>query len=451
MLNKRLNNVNNRRRRPGIVLLITLVILVVLSTLGYTLSSRVAAQRHRDQYIVDYSKARYGCDSAVKYALATLEEISVQLISRPNEPDFSDLFILSEAEYQELLEYWALESQLARTDGDKSFNDMIDINDVNDLGGIGDAYDIDDVNDAGFDEIGFADFSSLTIRGPYGPPWPLVTEPAEFEIGSAKVRIEIEDENAKYPLGWTVLSDKQVKREAEIGFEIFSELMGLDAEQDSPLITQLNKISEIKPFQLDFRPITRTVKTPIQARTPISRSGSSQSSRSRSSSNIRRAPRTQISRKAISVPQQIAEQTTHFAKLFHSSLIDTEVLARPYMEGRKESALKYMGMWGSRKVNINTAPRHVLEAAFIFGGDQVEIAQEIIQRRQIEPFADIEDLRRTLFRYAGSIRKCEKYITTVSGFFTIKVTAVSGVAKASSVIAITKEGNKVQRVAVIND
>ena len=441
MLNKRLNNVNNRRRRPGIVLLITLVILVVLSTLGYTLSSRVATQRHRDQYIVDYSKARYGCDSAVKYALATLEEISVQLISRPNEPDFSDLFILSEAEYQELLEYWALESQLAGTNGDKSFNDMIDINDV---------------NDAGLDEIGFADFndfSSLTIRGPYGPPWPLVTEPAEFEVGSAKVRIEIEDENAKYPLGWTVLSDKRVKREAEIGFEIFSELMGLDAEQTASLKEQLNKIDEIKPFQLDFKPITRTVKTPIQARTPISRSGSSQSrSRSsRSSSNIRRAPRTQISRKVISVPQQIAEQTTHFAKLFHSSLVDTEVLARPYMEGRKESALKYMGMWGSRKVNINTAPRHVLEAAFIFGGDQVEIAQEIIQRRQIEPFADIEDLRRTLFRYAGSIRKCEKYITTVSGFFTIKVTAVSGVAKASSVIAITKNGNKVQRVAVIND
>jgi len=452
MVNKRLNNFNNRRRRPGIVLLITLVILVVLSTLGYTLSSRVATQRHRDQYIVDYSKARYGCDSAVKYALATLEEISVQLISRPNEPDFSDLFILSEAEYQELLEYWALESQLARTNGDKSFNDMIDINDVNDLGGIGVANDIDDVNDAGLDEIGFADFSSLTIRGPYGPPWPLVTEPAEFEVGSAKVRIEIEDENAKYPLGWTVLSDKRVKREAEIGFEIFSELMGLDAEQTNSLKEQLNKIDEIKPFQLDFRPITRTVKTPIQPRTPISRSGSSQSRSSRSSSsNIRRAPRTQTSRKAISVPQQIAEQTSHFAKLFHSSLVDTDVLARPYIEGRKESALKYMGMWGSRKVNINTAPRHVLEAAFIFGGDQVEIAQEIIQRRQIEPFADIEDLRRTLFRYAGSIRTCEKYITTVSGFFTIKVTAVSGVAKASSVIAITKDGNKVQRVAVIND
>jgi hypothetical protein len=439
------------------VLLIALVILVVLSTLGYTLSSRIAAQRHRDQYIVDYSKARYGCDSAVKYALATLEEINAQLISRPNEPDFSDLFILSKAQYEGLLEQWSIRSQPIKTNSNKFFNDMIDVNDIN------------DVNDVRPNEIGttdFNDFSSVTIRGPYGPPWPFVTEPVEFEVGSATVRIEIEDENAKYPLGWMVLDDKQVKREAEIGFEIFCELTGLDAEQISSLKKQLQKIEEIKPFQLDFKPIMRAVESPVK--TPLSRSGRSPSSNIGSSnigssnigssntgssnirSNVSRAPRTQMVTKAISVPQQISEQTTHFAKLFHSSLIDTEPLARPYIEGRKESALKYTGMWGSGKVNINTAPRHVLEAAFIFGGDQVEIAQEIIQRRQIEPFADIDDFKRTLSRYAGSIGKCEKYITTVSDFFTIRVTAVSGGAKASSIIAIMKDARKVQPVAVIN-
>jgi type II secretory pathway component PulK len=109
-----------------------------------------------------------------------------------------------------------------------------------------------------------------------------------------------------------------------------------------------------------------------------------------------------------------------------------------------------MGMWGSMKVNINTAPRHVLEAAFIFGGDEVKIAEEIIQRRRIEPFADIQDLKTELLRYSDSIGRCENYITTVSRFFTIRVTAVSGVAKASSVIAITKDGAKVKRIAVIN-
>jgi hypothetical protein len=113
----------------------------------------------------------------------------------------------------------------------------------------------------------------VTIRGPYGPPWPFVTEPVEFEVGSAKVRIEIEDENAKYPLGWTVLADRRVKREADAGFAIFGELMGLDAEQIRE--KQLTNINEIKPFRLDFKPMTRATKTPIQPRTPTSRSSSS--------------------------------------------------------------------------------------------------------------------------------------------------------------------------------
>jgi len=430
-MNKSLKNRNNSRDRSGIVLLITLVLLVVLSTLGYTLSTRVAAQRHRDQYIIDYSSARYGCDSAVKYALSTLEDIDPELISRPNEPDFSDLFCLSEAEYQEILEQWSLENQLTTSNGGKSFNDMIGITDVEDISS--DEFGID----------GFDGYGSLTIPGPYGPPWPFVTEPVEFEVGSAKVRIEIEDENAKYPLGWALLTDGRVKREAEAGFDTFCEMTGLDAEKIDALKTELNEIGQIKMFAVEFKPIMRTIRTPIT--TASSRSSTSKSSTSKT-------PRTRVTRKTIQVDEQISEQVTHFAEIFHSSLIDTEALAEPTIVGsdRKESALKYMGMWGSMKVNINTAPRHVLEAAFIFGGDEVKIAEEIIQQRRIEPFADIQDLKTKLFRYSDSIGRCENYITTVSRFFTIRVTAVSGVAKASSVIAITKDGEKVKRIAVIN-
>ncbi len=142
-MNKSLKNRNNslpqgilRRNRSGIVLLVTLVLLVVLSTLGYTLSTRVAAQRHRDQYIIDYSSARYGCDSAVKYALATLEDIDPHLIERPNEPDFSDLFYLTEDEYQQLLEQWRLEFQSTMLEDSESFNDMIGINNLDKPGGI---------------------------------------------------------------------------------------------------------------------------------------------------------------------------------------------------------------------------------------------------------------------------------------------------------------------------
>ncbi|MHC4585351.1 MAG: hypothetical protein ACYS3N_12525 [Planctomycetota bacterium] len=439
-MSKSLKKRNNFQGRPGFVLLITLGLLVVLAMLGYTLSTRVAAQRHRDQYIIDYSSARYGCDSAVKYALATLEEIDPQLIPRPNEPDFSDLFYLTPAEYQELLEQWGLDSELTMFDYNRRSRGEAGIDEFDEFG------DIDNVNDIGFDEMemdGFYGYGSVTIPGPYGPAWPFVTEPDEFEIGSAKVRIEVEDENAKYPLGWAMLDDEDIKREAEAGFETFCEMTGLTAEQIDSLKLELQEIGKIRPFALDFKPITRTVKTAVTTRTRTT------SSRSRTS----KAPPTRVTRKTVKVPDQISEQTTHFAKIFHSSLIDSEALARPIITGpdrRSESALKYMGLWGTMKVNINTAPRHVLEAAFIFGGDQVEIAEEIIQRRRIEPFSDFQALKTELFRYSNSIDKCEKYITTVSRFFTIKVTVVSGVAKASSVIAITKDGEKVTRIAVIN-
>jgi type II secretory pathway component PulK len=147
----------------------------------------------------------------------------------------------------------------------------------------------------------------------------------------------------------------------------------------------------------------------------------------------------------------MAAQARDFSKLMHSSLIDTEMLARPTIvsEGRKESALKYMGLWGTTQVNINSAPRHVLEAAFAFGGDADKIADEIIKARRQRPFSDIEDLKRRLFRYSDSIEKCRPYITTASNIFSIHVTAVSGSAKASAVIVVFKEGGKIQRIAVV--
>jgi len=413
-----INSRGNCKSRRGVVLLVTLVLLVVLSALGYTLSSRVAARRHRNQYIIDYSKARYGCDSAVKYALATLQDISPRLISRPDEPDFSDLFTLSEVEYRELLAEWVDKNA---SGGEESFSDFNDINDVNYVGGVPD----------------FNDPNSLTIRGPYGPPWPFVIEPVEFKIGSSIVRIEIEDENAKYPVGWALLDEKQARREVLAGLETFCEWMGLDYAQIDSLKRQLNEISKIKRFKFDFKPITRTKTVKSGTRT-----------------TTRRGRRTTVPRTR-TVKETIMPASGHiadFAKLFHSSLIDTEPLARPTIvgESRKESALKYMGMWGSKKVNINTAPRQVLEAAFVFGGDEVKIAEELIQRRRIKPFKDIKDLKKSLLKYSNSIETCKRYITTVSRFFTIKVTAVSGVAKASAIIAITKDGKRIERIAVLS-
>ncbi|MHC4396428.1 MAG: type II secretion system protein GspK [Planctomycetota bacterium] len=418
-----------KSNRSGIVLLVTLVLLVVLSTLGYTLSSRVAAQRHRDYYIIDYQAARYGCDSALKYAFATLSDINTpQLIDRSEEPDFSDLFALTEVEYKEFLAEWTDEEDVSNSADLKDIFDVFDTGDNNDVNNISNADN-------------FGDSNSMRVRGPYGPPWPLITDSTELEVGSVKVRIEIEDENAKYPIAWALLDDEEIQREANASFETFCEWMDVDEVQMDLLKEQLKQISDIRPFTIDLKPIRITRQVSIKARPQAT---------ARRGRRGRRRPMPRTKKVTSTIP--VATQVADFAKFFHSSMIDTDALARPTIisENRKESALKYMGMWASRRVNINTAPRQVLEAAFTFGGDAKEIAEEIIERRRIEPFENFEDLRKSLFRYSDSIKKCEKCITTASSFFTIKVTATSGKAKASAIIAVMKEKDKWQRIAVIS-
>jgi hypothetical protein len=428
------------------VLLVTLVVLLVLATLGYSLASRVAAQRHRDNYIIDYTNACYARDSALKYALATLQGLNdATLVSRPNEPDFSDLFALSEPDYRRLLEQWAAElaksqPELLGDANDRLSSGMRDLEGFDEDGNTEYSLDINGANDV--NNVYAVEpntepniLNLVGIRGPYGPPWPLVTEPVEFQIGSATVKIGIEDENAKYPVGWAVLGDEKVQREAEAGLETFCEWMGFDSARIDSLKGQLKQVGSIKSFKVAFEPTTQRV--PVTA-------GDTRSRRPGA-----RPRRTTYRTTTIPPAEQLTRQARDFSKLFHSSLIDTKMLAAPTIEGREESALKYMSLWGTTQVNINSAPRQVLEAAFAFGGDADKIAAEIIKQRREKPFTDIEELKKQLFSFSSGIEKCKPYITTASSVFAIRVTAVSGVAKASAVIVVLKEGGKIERIAVV--
>ncbi len=410
--------------RKGIVLLVTLVILVVLSMIGYTLSSRVLTQRLRNEYLIDYSKARYGCDSATKYALATMEEIQPELVSRPNEPDFSDLYAIGPEQYKAFLALWKPDSKARDTRKNTGMQSVSGAGDSN-------ATDTNEI-------------SPVSIPGPYGALWPLITEPAEFEIGDAKVRIEIEDENAKYPLGWAMVEDSKIHRELDAGFENFCEMSGLGLEQIDSLRTDLEAIRKIRPFKMAFEPVVTTTRT--TAKPPAGATGGA-------APRAGTAAATQVKRTVLTVSTQAANQAISFAKLFNSSLLDREMLAKPtIIDGqRKESPLKYISTWGTTTININTAPRHVLEAAFIFGGDQVKIAEQVIQLRRVKPFENLDDLQKRIFGFTDSIEKCKTYITTASTLFTIRVTSACGLAKASAVIAVSKEGNTIKKIAVTTD
>jgi hypothetical protein len=450
-------------RRRGLALFLTLVALVVLTGLVYGLVSRISLVRHRQQYMIDYQNARYACDSGMKYAMNSLSTIQLYLINRNEDPDFSDLFIKDKAEYDQYLADWAvykaqLEMQKAAEDGTDAkakssssglgkdlFKGLTNL--INTGTSTKDSNSV--ASDAGTEAVdlaSLADPNSLTVPGPYGPEWPLITEPTELELGDAKIRIEIADENAKLPLVWSFTEDSEVRRAAGDSTDLFCEWMQMNRDQIKDLRERLDVIAGKKAFSLKPKAVTVTVPTPRVSRT-VSRTPAPADGQGSQSAQSR-APTT------IDVRQQRAPiaNSSDFVRLLTSSLIDLESLAQPLPNTGKryEAPIKYLGLWGATQVNINTAPRQVLEAAFMFGGNYVEIADGIIKARREKPFKDTDELQDKLYTYGESIRKALPYITTTSTCLTIKVTARCGAATASSIASVLKNDKAIQTITMVD-
>ncbi len=462
-------------RDIGAALLVTLAVLVILTTIVYSLLSRITIYNRRQRYMINYQGARYACDSAMKYALTKVKKINPELITREDSPDFSDLFSLTHEQEQIMLEEWAIiktqELEIERQENedddpfadttedsedfgsmnDNPFDDMgsmmgdEDPNDPNGFGGFGGFSGFG--GNSGFLEDGSVDPNSLTIPGPYGFDWPYVSEPLDFKIGNARVTVNIRDENAKMPLTWGLMKDAKLLRASDDAMVSFCEWMQMDYDQIEDFILQLEEVKEQKFYSTNIKPIVTIEKVQQKVRATARRTTSRTSRRS----GTTRKPTTRTVSKKKTRPS--TGHTSDFARLLHSSLIDTTVLSQPLPDtgDRYESALKYLGLWGSQKVNINTAPRHVLEAVFTFGGDQEEIAEEIIQQRKIEPFKTIAEFKQKNYGFTDSIKKVEPYIITKSRFFAIEVTASCGNAVVSSVATVVIDKGKTSTVGIMSN
>jgi type II secretory pathway component PulK len=140
--------------------------------------------------------------------------------------------------------------------------------------------------------------------------------------------------------------------------------------------------------------------------------------------------------------------------LFHSPLLDREFLARPLPDTgeRIESPLKYLSLWGAQRVNINTAPRHVLLAALEIAADSFEfpeLAQAIIERRQEKPFTKLDELKELGDLDTDTMRRLNSYLTTTSTFFKIRIDSRSGNARSSAVATVVREGRNTQVLAIL--
>jgi len=432
----------------GFALLVTVIVLVVLATLTAGLATQLTMAKRRQQYMIEYQRARYGLDSGIKYIISEIPLTSFTCSSRKDEPDFSDLFWMDQEDYNLFIAGWAetatdeqiqsvmkadavmVQEQLSTTGLLEKLTSL--------FGEDGSEPNIPDVSEDEQLYVVEIDPNSIEVPGPYGPPWPYVAEPIEMEIGSCQVTIMIEDENAKMPLSWLVAKYEKTDKRAQYALERFGEWMQMSSGEIEELQEQCEKISEKKQFELNAGPIVTKETTKTSTRSTSSRG--------------RRAKKTAATSKTTTKTRPAIAHTTDFAKLFHSSMLNSEALAVPVIEteDRVESVLKYLGIWGSQHVNVNTAPRHVLEAALTFAVDDPEnLAEMIIQQRQEKAFVKIDEIKELGGLTSEEFDKLENYITTTSTFFKVTVTSRSGNVRSQAVLAMVKEGKNAETLMVL--
>ncbi|MHC4834755.1 MAG: type II secretion system protein GspK [Planctomycetota bacterium] len=456
-------------RPAGFVLLTTMIVLVVLASLttGFALQLSMAKRRH--QYMIEYQRARYGLDSAMKYILRTLPTRTFSLSGRQEQPDFSDLFLMNQQEYAAFIAAWAetatdeqIEAVLkegASLTQPQGLSTEDQISGLLSLfgGGGGADSDANDMTPRPYDGdeslyVVELDPNDVMVPGPYGPAWPYVTEPIDLEIGPCKITITIEDENAKLPLSWFVTNSKTANKRAENALKTFAEWISwgemTPGELESEIIDAMDEVYKKKMFTLKPGPILLRTTTTSRAASQTKTGKTSRTRRTTSRTPTRTTTRTTTKKRPT------VAHRTDFAKLFHSSLLDQEFLAQPLPDtaDRRESPLKYLSLWGSQRVNVNTAPRHVLAAAFSLSMDSFdlpEFVQEVIEKRKEKPFSKLNELKELGGLDAETMKQLDNYLTTTSTFFQIRVTSRSGNARSSAVATVVKEGRKTERLAVL--
>jgi len=457
------------RQRAGFALLLSMIVLVVLASVAAGLSLQLTMAKRRQQYMVEYQRARYGLDSAIKYIFTEMPVRTFKLQSRADVPDFSDICWMDEPAYAQFVNAWlaaATDEQVEavlKEDDEEDAAGMSDENLASWLSSLfgagaadttaGDPNDPDNpdaLDDLQAQDVIIVDPNDIMVPGPYGPAWPNVCEPIELTIGTCRVTITVEDENAKMPLSWMVTNFKDVNKQAEHSLRTFGAYLQMTGEDITQLQASLEEIYKEKMFRVSANQTLLQDKPTAQA-----------------------APATQFSRRtytrtapgqrtpaAASNSQQAAAQrpasahATDFAKLFHSSMLNHEPLMRPLLDTgeRVESAGKYLSLWGAQRININTAPRPVLEAAFLLALDAFEapeLAQKVIDIRKEKPFTKIDELKDVGMLDTESFNNLKNYIAVSSSFFKIRVTSSSGSAVTSAVATVIKEGKNVQPLAVM--
>ncbi len=363
-------------RKTGFTLMLTLFALVVLATLSVQYQADTAVHARSSSFRREKTQCRYAAESGIIAGIMLVQQA-----------------IKEQAEK-------IRDSRTAAASGEQTTTDAAAGLDLND-----------------WEDPNVTEYLEQQERS-------FVIKEETIQVGEAEVTLEIHDESAKWPVMWVFASPfgagtSSVKPDTQVAnlgesLDLESEV----AELAMDLIREIGKPASLPPAEFTI--------TLSRGRSSVS-TNSRLRGRSTSSSVVTRRRHLGYT-KRVEEGDQRRESMGEFAKqLQHELHYNSEYsfLKEPLFEDG-DRFVDYLGPWGHNKININTAPKRVMLAAFSGLGFTESMAEAVVSRRETMMFASTSELRELALIDDDVRSKVTPLCTTGSDTFSVHVTARLG-------------------------
>jgi hypothetical protein len=368
-------------RKGGYVLLIVLMAMIVLATVIVQFQAKSSLHLRASEHRREKLQCRYAAESGLIVASHLIKE-TLETLAREREKQASDA-----------------EKAEAAGDEEKTTEEVADPNDPNEQ-------DVTDPN--------------ITDPNKQGKELFLFTENT-FQMGDATVTIKIYDENAKYPVLWSMGSP--YSRGGRPSDKFIPELGKLLNSPDKTAGYAQGLVSEL----------ARSIRLPPQEIVATKDNRSTRRSKGKENPTTEQSAVWISKRRPLSVRKRMAQNDERyqlmatFAEQWYQQVADNPEyqLLREPMTDRSGNFMEYLGLWGHNRINLNTAPAEVIEIAFSEMGLTRDIAQAIVEYRKKKPLLGTGQLKE-IDSIQPFLQVIQSLSVTQSDSFSIQIKAQSG-------------------------
>ncbi|MCH9022731.1 MAG: helix-hairpin-helix domain-containing protein [Planctomycetes bacterium] len=386
---KTTNNTPPTQKNKGMTLLMTLMVLIVLATVIVQFQVDSALYERTTSYRLEKEKCRYAAESGLIIAIHFIKETLRQHKGR-------------------------FPTSLSLTSGSSVWTTIP--SDPNEI-------------------LEMDNSPQWTHSGSDTPSFVLMRD--HIQIGLSDVEIEIQDENAKWPVLWHMpgnspFSAKRDWAHLQKGFNKFAASAGVNATDTRTALNMMDNTG--KRFRM-----------------PAAEFIVNLTSNARTSRRIiyRHIGYTKKREEAI----QRRDQMKLFGRDFKDKLInDINVAAlNENLPDKSASLSDYLGFWGHNRININTASPEILKGAFLPLGLNDKKVQMIVDYRKNKPFNHTNDL--SLIKELGSnlVARMRPLCVVGPDTFTTKITARIGRTQYQIFASFYQDQGKLVHMALITN